>query len=79
MIDYLNLKNSYMAAIQAGLLLNAGYEDAKRGNDILHKFCEKCVDNSNYSTMDKQNMKHDLELLKETLSQEIEQRFHSDR
>lgn len=79
MIDYLNLKSSYIAAIQTGLLLNAGYEEAKHGNDILHKFCEKCVDNSNYSTMDKQNMKHDLELLKETLSQEIEQRFHSDR
>lgn len=75
MIDYLNLKNSYIAAIQTGLLLNAGYEDAKRGNDILHKFCEDCVDRSNYSEADKKDMKHDLELVKEALSQEIEHYF----
>ena len=75
MIDYLNLKNSYIAAIHMGLLLNAGYEDAKRGNDLLHKFCENCIDNSNYSERDKQDMKRDLELVKEMLSQEIEIRF----
>ncbi len=77
MIDYLNLKNSYIRALQTGLLLNAGYEDAKRGNDILYKFCETCIDNSNYSETDKKSMKHDLELVKEALSQEIEHRFHS--
>ena len=76
MIDYLNLKNSYIAAIQMGLLLNSGYEGAKRGNDLLHKFCENCIDNSNYSEQDKQNMKRDLELVKESLSQEIELRIH---
>ena len=76
MIDYLNLKKSYIAAIQMGLMLNAGYEDAKHGNDLLHKFCQNCVDNSNYGDMDKQNMKHDLELVKEVLSQEIEFRLH---
>ena len=58
-----------------GLMLNAGYEEAKRGNDLLHKFCENCIDNSNYSDADKQNMKHDLEFVKEALSQEIELRF----
>ena len=76
MIDYLNLKNSYIAAIQMGLILNAGYEDAKRGNDLLHKFCENCIDNSNYSEQEKQAMKHDLKLVKEALSKEIELRFH---
>ena len=75
MIDYLNLKNSYIASIQLGLVLNAGYEEAKRGNDLLHKFCENCIDNSNYSERDKQDMKRDLELVKEMLSQEIELRF----
>lgn len=75
MIDYLNLKNSYIAAIQMGLMLNAGYEEAKHGNDLLHKFCENCVDNSNYSEKDKQDMKRDLELVKEILSQAIELRF----
>lgn len=77
MIDYLNLKNSYIAAIQMGLILNAGYEEAKRGNDLLHKFCENCIENSNYNEQDKQAMKHDLELVKETLSKEIELRFHN--
>lgn len=76
MIDYQNLKNSYIAAIQTGLMLNAGYEEAKRGNDILHKFCENCVDNSDYSDLDKQYMKNDLELIKETLSKEIELCLH---
>lgn len=76
MIDYLNLKNSYIAAIQMGLILNAGYEGAKRGNELLHQFCENCIDNSNYTEQDKLNMKHDLELVKETLAQEIELRFH---
>ena len=71
----MNLKNSYITAIQMGLMLNAGYEEAKLGNDLLHKFCENCVDNSDYSELDKQNMKRDLELVKEALSQEIELRF----
>ena len=75
MIDFLNLKNSYIAAIQMGLLLNSGHEEAKRGNDLLHQFCENCVDNSNCCEYDKQNMKLDLELVKEALSQEIEHHF----
>ena len=75
MIDYLNLKNNYIAAIQMGLMLNAGYEEAKRGNDLLHQFCEKCIDNSNYNEVDKQRMKRDLEIVKEALSDEIEIRF----
>lgn len=77
MIDYLNLKNSYIAAIHVGLMLNAGYEEAKRGNELLHKFCESCVENSNYSEKEKQNMKYDLEIVKNTLSQEIDQSFHN--
>lgn len=76
MIDYLNLKKSYIAAIQVGLMLNAGYKEAKHGNDLLYKFCENCIENSNYSETGKQNMKHDLELVKETLAQEINHHFH---
>lgn len=75
MIDYIDLKNSYISAIQAGLMMNADYEEAKRGNDILHHFCKKCIDNSNYSEQDKQSMKHDLKLVKEALSKEIEHYF----
>lgn len=76
MIDYQNLRSSYIAAIQFGLLVNASYEYAKHGNDILYKLCKSCVENSNYSDHDKQNMKDDLELVKQTLAQEIELRFH---
>ena len=71
MIDYQNLRNSYIAALHMGIALNASYEEAKRGNDILHKFCENCIDNSNYSEQDKHKMKYDLKLVKETLTQEI--------
>lgn len=74
--DFINLKNSYVATIQMGLMMNAGYEEAKRGNDIIHKFCENYIDNSNYSDFDKQKMKHELELVKEALSQEIDRYFH---
>ena len=76
MIDYLNMKRSYIATIQLGLVLNTGYEEAKHGNDLLHKFCENCVDNSLYGEADKQDMKRDLKIVKEMLSQEIEIRFH---
>lgn len=79
MIDYLNMKKSYIATIQLGLVLNAGYEEAKHGNDLLHKFCENCVDSSLYNEEDKRAMKRDLELVKEALSQEIEIRFHGDQ
>ena len=75
MIDYIDLKNSYISAIQAGLMMNADYEEAKRGNDILHHFCEKCIDNSHYIEQDKQSMKNDLKLVKEALSKEIEHYF----
>ncbi len=77
MIDYSNIKNSYIAALHVGLMLNAGYEEAKRGNELLHKFCESCVENSNYSDKEKQRMKYDLSIVKNTLSQEIEQSFHN--
>ena len=77
MIDYLNLKNSYIATIQMGLMLNTSYEDVKHGNDFLHQFCKSCVENSSYSENDKQNMKYDLEFVKEALAQEIEKYYHS--
>jgi len=75
MIDFAVLKKSYIASIQFGLLSNKGYGDVKHGNEVLHKFCENLIDNSNYSDPDKHNMKLELELLKETLSKEIDQHF----
>lgn len=68
--DY--LKNSYITAIHWGFATKVSYHEAKRGNDILHKFCENLIDNSNYCDTDKKAMKQELELLKEALSEEIE-------
>lgn len=56
--------------------LDLGFSNPKQENELLHKFCEKLIDNnSNYSEQDKQGMIHDLELAKEALAQEIELRF----
>ena len=76
MIDYINLKKSYIAVIQMGLLANTEYYELKRGNDVIHQFCESLIENSNYSKQDKERMKHELKEVKETLVQEIELRFH---
>lgn len=76
MFDYNNLKYCYITTIPMGLAFNAGYEEAKRGNDLLHKFCEQCIDMSNYNEIEKQRMKLDLEIVKDMLSKEIEQYFH---
>ena len=77
MIDYENLKKCYIGAFQMGLEL--GFSNPKHGNELLHKFCENLVDSSNYSESDKQKMKQDLELVKETLTREIELRFRGAR
>ena len=71
MINYIDLKNSYIATIQMGLKLR--FPNPKQGNELLHKFCEDLIDKSHYSENDKQIMKQELKLVKETLSQEIEQ------
>lgn len=75
MNEFENLKKSYIDTIQLGIVCHSEYNETKRGNEILHKFCEILVENSNYSESDKLAMKHELEIVKETLSQEIELRF----
>jgi hypothetical protein len=75
MIEYVNLKNSYIATVQMGLEL--GFPDPKHGNDLLHDFCKQLVENSNYCDSDKKKMKDELEAVKETLSVEIERFLNS--
>lgn len=70
MTEFDNLKNSYIFVIQSGLAAKIDYQNCKMANDFIHKFCEIYVDNSSY--IDKAAMKRELELLKESLSQEIE-------
>jgi len=72
MSEFDNLRNSYVAVIQWGLLANVGQDEAKKGNERLHQVFEHLVDNSNYCNMDKDAMKHELKLLKEALAKEIE-------
>ena len=72
MYQFDTIKNSYISAVQWGLALKVGYNESKHGNEIIHKFCENFIDNSNYNEHDKPIMKAELEIIKEALSQEIE-------
>ncbi len=76
MTDYENLKKSYIAAMQLGLQFCGNYDEAKRGNDILHQFCKTFVENSQYGDYAKDSMKQELEVLKASLLQEIALYFH---
>lgn len=64
-----NLKNSYIASIQFGLLTDTGYENCKLANEVIHRFLEIYIDGSNYPN--KNAMKQELKLLKKSLSEEI--------
>ena len=72
MTEFDNLKRSYISAIQWGLTARVGYNESKQGNEVLHKFCENLIDNSNQLPTEKTIMKNELELIKEALSKEIE-------
>lgn len=69
--EFDNLKNTYITIIQLGITADVSYQEAKLGNDLLHKFCESFVENSNYLDSVKMAMKQELELIKEALSEEI--------
>lgn len=73
MTEFDNLKRNYISAIQFGMLSKISYQEAKQGNDILHWFCEKLVENSNYNDVEKFAMKQELEILKKSLSEEIKE------
>lgn len=72
MTEFDNLKSTYIAIVQLGLTTNVSYQEVKLGNELLHKFCESFVENSNYLDSAKTTMKQELELIKEALSEEIE-------
>lgn len=75
MTGFDHLKNSYAFAIQAGIDEDFSYNDCKNANDIIHKFCDIYIDNSNCSDVDKKAMKQELKLLKETLDNEIDNHY----
>ena len=72
MNEFDNLKNSYIATIQLALAMNVNYNEVKHGNELLHKFCENYIDNTGFDKIKNDAMKMELELLKESLSKEIE-------
>lgn len=75
MSEFDNMKRSYSSTIQLALTTGATYSEVKNGNEILHKFCEFVIDNSNYHASDKSQMKHELALLKVFHDQEIDRHF----
>lgn len=72
MTEFDNLKSSYAATIQLGLVANAGYQASKYGNEMLHEMCKRLVENSNYMDSEKETMKLELEILKKALEEEID-------
>ena len=75
MTEFENLKNSYAATIQFALLSNAGYESCKTASETIQKFIEIYLDNSNCPN--REALKQELALLKETLSKEIDVCYQS--
>ncbi len=78
MNEFENLKTGYIDTIHYGMACQTGYNETKHGNEILHKFCTMLVDNSRYSDFEKREMKHELDQIKERISQEIEVFFSND-
>ncbi len=54
-----------------GLIAKVNFDDLKNANETIHKIIENYIDN-NYINSDKVKLKHELELIKEALSQDIE-------
>lgn len=72
MNKYEHLKNSYISAVLFGLTMNVSYDEAKLGNEILHKLCKIFIDNSGFCDIYKSSMKNELNSIKDMLSMEIE-------
>lgn len=75
MTNFKNFKRSYSSSIQLALLLGIGYEDAKKGNEVLNRLCKSCIDSGYYSKQDKEAMKFELDVIKEVLDAEINCKF----
>lgn len=75
MTEFEYLKEAYTTAIESGFSFRASYNEMKLGNELLHHFCKNLVERSNYPHNDKEYMKAELELLKQSLEQQIEDTF----
>ena len=70
-----DLKSSYAMLIQSALILGASRDTLKHGNEILHHSCRQIVDGSAFDQQVKQQMKNELDQLKNLLDFEIEGHF----
>lgn len=72
MIDFEYLKNSYISAIHVGILGRLDTTSLKYGNEMLSHFCKQLISDSQYYATDKENMKNQIDLLKQFIDREIE-------
>lgn len=71
MTNFKKFERSYTSSIQLALLFGIGYEDAKKGNEVLNHLCKSCIERGYYSKQDKEAMKFELDVIKEVLDAEI--------
>lgn len=76
MTEFENLKNSYISAMNVGILGRLDTASLKYGNEILSYFCKQLISDSQYSATEKENMKNQIDLLKQSIDKEIESSCH---
>jgi len=72
MIDFENLKNSCIHAMQLALAGGVSRDDAKHANALISYFCKQLIQCSSYQPQDREEMSRQIDLVKETLELEIE-------
>lgn len=75
MTEFDNMKRSYSSTIHLALTTGATRSEVKNGNEIIQKFCEFVIENSNYHDSDKTQMKHELALFEAFHEQKINRYF----
>lgn len=76
MIEFENLKGSYISAMNVGILGRLDTASLKYGNEILSHCCKQLISDSQYYATEKENMKNQIDLLKQTIDKEIESSYH---
>lgn len=72
MTDFEYLKNSYISAMHVGIWGRVDTNLLKYGNEILSHFCKQLISDSQCYTTEKENMKNQIDLLKQSIDKEIE-------
>lgn len=72
MTDFENLKNSYIQTIQLALVSGVSHDEAKHANELIAHFCKQLIQCSSCQPQDRDEMSHQIDLVKQTLELEIE-------